>query len=247
MKTKIILLCTLCALAVCSIHAQSGPIAEPMLAQSYLPPGLRAKQFGNVVIDANRLTYLHGTINSVKNGIVTLDIYKSTYHALPAEGNARIGAYSAGGSGYSVKEFDRTVAITNLPDLRNATINKEIRVSAMRIGTLTVKGDPLEFYDCGTRYFPPPPTPEQIKAAQDAAQARAIADKKKAEQGQVNAVKWLQSQATNGSASAQCSLGIHYLNGQGCETNREQAIYWLTQAANQGDQEASNKLASLQK
>ncbi|MGO9477573.1 MAG: hypothetical protein ACLQAH_08740 [Limisphaerales bacterium] len=38
-----------------------------------------------------------------------------------------------------------------------------------------------------------------------------------------------------------------YLNGQGCETNREQAIYWLTQAANQGDQEASNKLANLRK
>jgi hypothetical protein len=103
----------------------------------------------------------------------------------------------------------------------------------------------VALYDYGVP--PPPQTPEQIKAAQEAAEARAIADKKKAEQGQVNAVRWLQSQATNGDASAQCSLGLLYLNGEGCETNREQAIYWLTQAANQGDIEASNKLARIQK
>ena len=90
-------------------------------------------------------------------------------------------------------------------------------------------------------------TPEEIKAAQAAAQARAIVDKKRALQGQINAVRWLQPQATNGDASAQCSLGLHYLNGQGCETNREQAIYWLQKAAEQGNLEASNKLVSLPK
>jgi TPR repeat protein len=81
---------------------------------------------------------------------------------------------------------------------------------------------------------------KQKAKAQEAAQAKKFLI-------QSNAVRWLQPQATNGDASAQCSLGLHYLNGQGCETNREQAIYWLTQAANQGDQEASNKLASLKK
>ncbi len=96
---------------------------------------------------------------------------------------------------------------------------------------------------------PPPPhlTPEQIKAAQEAARIRAIADQKRAMQGQTNAVRWLQPQATNGDVSAQYSLGLHYLNGQGCETNREQAIYWLQKAAAQGNLEASNKLVSLQK
>lgn len=69
------------------------------------------------------------------------------------------------------------------------------------------------------------------KAEQEAVTARAIADKKRAEQGQVAAVKWLQPQATNGDTSAQCSLGIHYLNGQGCETNRELGIYWLKEQA----------------
>ena len=93
--------------------------------------------------------------------------------------------------------------------------------------------------------LPTPPTPAQIKAAHDAAIAHAAADRLRAAQGQTNAVRWLLPQATNGDASAQCSLGLHYLNGQGCATNREQAIFWLQKAAGQGNIEASNKLATL--
>ena len=205
---KTLLLCCLIASAICcNVHA--GPIY---------------KQFGNRVLDVaqpNNLVNLHGTINSVQDGIVTLEIYKSTFHTLPAQGNAGIGAYSASSSGYSTKEYDRTVAITNLPDLKSATIDEEIRITALRIGTLKVAGAPLEFYDCGTPYLPPPPTPEQIKAAQETIQKRILEDKKRAWASQVRSVIWLQSQATNGDISAQCSLGLHYLNGQGCETNRQ--------------------------
>ena len=86
---------------------------------------------------------------------------------------------------------------------------------------------------------------EQQKKQADAAQAALEAQKKKAFELQKHAVEWLLSQATNGSASAQCSLGIHYLNGQGVETNKETAVYWLTQAANQGNIEASNALEKL--
>jgi TPR repeat protein len=95
--------------------------------------------------------------------------------------------------------------------------------------------------------IPCDPPPELIQKQIEAAKAKAILDKKRAEQAQVNAVKWLQPQATNGSAYAQYSLGLHYLSGQGCETNREQAIYWLQKAATQGDLEASNALIRLQK
>jgi hypothetical protein len=91
------------------------------------------------------------------------------------------------------------------------------------------------------------PAPEFVQQQIEAAKAKAEKDKQKAIQLQINAVCWLLSQATNGDASAQCSLGIHYLNGQGCETNREQAIYWLQKSAAQGNIEASNKLASLPK
>lgn len=58
-------------------------------------------------------------------------------------------------------------------------------------------------------------------------------------------VTWLLSQATNGDSSAQCSLGLHYLNGQGVETNKALAVEWLKKAADQGDTEASNKLEQL--
>ena len=89
------------------------------------------------------------------------------------------------------------------------------------------------------------PPAELIKAQAEAAKARAIADKKKREQGQAKALVWLQQQATNGSPSAQCSLGLHYLTGQGCEPNKDLAIYWLKLAAVNGDSEASNKLVQI--
>ena len=86
---------------------------------------------------------------------------------------------------------------------------------------------------------------ELIKQQIEAAKARALADKKRAEQGQIAAVKWLQPKATNGDNSAQYELGLHYLKGQGCESNRESAIYWLQKSASQGNLQASNRLASL--
>jgi TPR repeat protein len=79
----------------------------------------------------------------------------------------------------------------------------------------------------------------QKGAAQKAAETKAYAL-------QTSAVRWLQSQAASGSASAQCSLGLHYLTGQGCETNQTLAVFWLQKAAAQGDIEASNKLAQIQ-
>jgi hypothetical protein len=61
----------------------------------------------------------------------------------------------------------------------------------------------------------------------------------------VRTFDWLLTQAKSGSPSAQCGLAEHYLNGIGCETNREKAIYWFEKAREQGDLEASNKLISL--
>jgi hypothetical protein len=91
-------------------------------------------------------------------------------------------------------------------------------------------------YDCGVPYVPPARllTPEEQKAK---------AEKQKATEAKT--VKWLESQAAAGSASAQCSLGMRYLKGQGVETNKALAIEWFKKAATQGDIEASNKLAGL--
>ena len=129
----------------------------------------------------------------------------------------------------------------------SALKDQELLIFAMPVGTFNMVDVPIALYDCGTPYVAPTLTPEQIRAVQETASVATIREHQKELISQTNTVHWLLSQATNGDESAQCSLGEHYLNGQGCETNRELAIYWLTQAANHGDIEASNKLVSLQK
>ncbi len=57
---------------------------------------------------------------------------------------------------------------------------------------------------------------------------------------------WLYSQATNGDASAQCSLGEHYLTGDTGETNKTFAIEWLKASSQSGNIEASNRLNSIE-
>ncbi len=158
-----------------------------------------------------------------------------------------------------LENSSRTIILKKYPGAELLAIGNKISVQAVKIGTIQAvedDGSPKagvvlelwEIYDDSA----------DIAAVNDAnakllwqreveiKQQRVIAAQKNW-LAQSNAVRWLQPQATNGDASAQCSLGIHYLNGQGCETNREQAIYWLKKAADQGDTEASNKLAKLQK
>jgi hypothetical protein len=102
-------------------------------------------------------------------------------------------------------------------------------------------------------YGVPCDEPEAVKedreqksiAAQAALEAARIAEAQKQFLVQSNVIVWLKPQATNGDASAQCDLGEHYLNGQGCETNKTLAIFWLQKAAAQGYSEASNRLAKI--
>ncbi len=54
---------------------------------------------------------------------------------------------------------------------------------------------------------------------------------------------FLTARAEKGSASAACSLGLRYLNGNGAKPDKAQAIRWLTIAASAGNLEASNALA----
>jgi len=122
---------------------------------------------------------------------------------------------------------------------------EQLTFRAMQVGITNFAETTIELWDCGTPFIPPPPTPEEIAVAKAKKEQSAMLAAAKAYQGQSNAVLWLQPQATNGSASAQGSLGWHYLNGLGCESNRELGIYWLKKAADQGDFEASNNLTHL--
>jgi hypothetical protein len=94
----------------------------------------------------------------------------------------------------------------------------------------------VSVYDMGVDYFPPAHvlTPEEQKAA----------GKKHAEQ-ENKTVQWLFSQATNGSASAESSLGFRYLKGQGVPKDEALGRQWLQKAAADGDAEAASKLATL--
>ena len=148
----------------------------------------------------------------------------------------------------SVAEYsDFYVANYPFTTINDQVIHPEGHEMAWYVGTYTystVNGGSrtIPKLDYGVPCDPPA---ELIRQQMEIARARAIEDKKKAAIGQTNAFHWLQSQATNGDASAQCSLGEHYLNGQGCETNQEQGIYWLQKAAALGDLQASKKLEQL--
>jgi hypothetical protein len=144
----------------------------------------------------------------------------------------------------------RVIIVQKFPGMERLANGQSLVFPAQKIGTLraalsdgtAVAGQVLELWEY---YLPPAPTPEEIAAAKAQKEMAAQKAAARAYRVQSNVVRWLQPQATNGSASAQYSLGVHYLNGQGCATNREQAVYWLQKASAQGSFEASNILARL--
>lgn len=59
-----------------------------------------------------------------------------------------------------------------------------------------------------------------------------------AKRGDAGAVQVIRCAAEHGSAEGQCRLGLCYLKGSGVRKDREEAIKWLSQAAEQGHKEA---------
>lgn len=153
-------------------------------------------------------------------------------------------------------DFGKLIIFQNYPGASALAIDDVITISGRQIGTITgvnkdgsdMNGYVLQLWE----YVDVDSENRKARAElyrQTQIQNEIIAKNRKIhyEIIQSNAVKWLKSQATNGDAGVECSLALHYLNGQGCETNREQAIYWLQKSAAQGNSEASNKLFTLQK
>ncbi len=64
-------------------------------------------------------------------------------------------------------------------------------------------------------------------------------------QNQSQAVKFYFAAAEKGYAEAQCNLGLCYKNGKGVRMDLRQAKYWLTLAAEQGDEFAKRSLLDL--
>jgi TPR repeat protein len=59
------------------------------------------------------------------------------------------------------------------------------------------------------------------------------------------AVWWWRKAAEQGDASAQCRLGLMYMQGQGVTKSTEEAMRWLRMAAEKGDANAKNILMLL--
>lgn len=245
MKSSVLIFCFL--IAACSAYSQREsvgigagvPYYSPTTAQEAkmewekriqaIPPDHNVFRAVNGqtynILYAQTWKVISGKIDSEENGILILRFQVWTTAWM-------------GNTGYRTTK-DAYLAIKNYPG--NPTAETDISVLALRIGNYDWNGTPLEFYDCGLPSSPPPPTPQEI----DNAKNQAALNQRRMREGQTNAVHWLLLRCTNGAASDQYDLAVHYLNGQGCETNKQQAIFWLQKASAQGSLEASNKLFSL--
>lgn len=86
---------------------------------------------------------------------------------------------------------------------------------------------------------------EESRLEQAAKLAALNAAKIKADAADIRLLHWQQQQASNDYPSAQCSLGIRYLNGKGVAKDESLARYWLEKSAAQNNAEARAALTKL--
>ncbi len=85
----------------------------------------------------------------------------------------------------------------------------------------------------------------QGKLASDRARAAFETRTKTASETDARLLTWHQEQAAKGIPSAQCSLGLRYLRGDGVPKDETLARAWLQKAASQGNLEAKSALSIL--
>ncbi|HEX4265179.1 MAG TPA: hypothetical protein VH597_12640 [Verrucomicrobiae bacterium] len=153
-------------------------------------------------------------------------------------------AYHDDNREFFVKNFPFSVAENEVISIQEHFLGRYIGTysyTAVSGGSRTIRA-----IDYGTPCLPPPEWVSKYNEAVSKANAAAKARSQLAQFiAQSNAVIWLAPEATNGSVSAQYGLALHYLKGQGCETNRDLAIYWLKKCSQQGNEDAVAKLNSL--
>jgi hypothetical protein len=146
---------------------------------------------------------MRGKVQWVKDGTVGFETEKATSEI-------------AVGSSVVPTDYepDILIAITNFPDMSNATVNKWAQYQMVKIGIYSgYENPPIELYDCGKPYIPPPPKPmtaEQIAAAK----AKAEASKKA---GAAAALKSNQNAAAKGDSFGLMRMGERYRDGDGVE------------------------------
>jgi len=209
-------------------HRQQGDAVSFVNPNTIMSPGW----IGVSAPEIGQLNNVYGFVENYEIGQVTDDgVIVRKKAANPFDGSY---------------EYGNPLFLTNYPGYKELTDNTTIQFLALKTGVYKYTDTEgasrnIPFYDCGTPYIAKALTPDQLSSIN----AKRAADKRKAEQAQEKTFRLLESRATNGDASAQFSLGIHYLSGYGCETNRETGLYWLQKAAEQGSVDASNKQESL--
>jgi TPR repeat protein len=126
--------------------------------------------------------------------------------------------------------------------MANATVEKWAMYKIVKIGIYNgFKGQPIELYDCGKAYIPPPPkplTPEQIAAAK----AKAEVSKKS---GAAAALKSNLDAAAKGDAYGLLRMGQRYRDGDGVEKDLVKAKEYLQKSADAGSPTAKEELSKL--
>jgi len=118
-------------------------------------------------------------------------------------------------------------------------------VGTMSYTTVLGAKSTIRVLDFGVPTFQEPPPPP-LTPAQAAAKAMAEINRQTEKTNSAaRLLKWHQEQAAKGSPSAQCSLGLRYLKGDGVPKDETLARTWLQKSASQGNPEAIASLAKL--
>lgn len=191
-------------------------------------------QYGNKFYDAanvKAIPTVRGKVQWVQDGVVGFETEKATSEI--AVGSSVVP---------TDWEPDSLIAVTNFPDMANATVNKWAMYKMVKIGIYNgYESQPIELYDCGKPYVPPPPkplTPEQIAAAK----AKAEASKKS---GAAAALKSNQDAAAKGDSYGLMRMGERYRDGDGVDKDLAKAKDYLQKAADAGSPTAADELSKL--
>jgi hypothetical protein len=232
-----------------SMNQRSGVIAPNPVNQPVAPPSTATKFVPTDPVrvingqperaDGNDWYWFEGTVIEVQPGGIRVsglytrvggDEYKM------AESLYEPHEFFVRNFPYSVAENDRLLS----------TEHYAAKASDVYSYTTVLGGSKtLHALDYGTIWTPPPPTPEQIQAIQEAAAKAAEKSKADRKAAQAKALKYNQDLADKGDAYGLMRLGERYRDGEGVPKDLAKARDYLSKAVTAGQPSAADELSRL--